>query len=137
MGFKEFPRPLGYWNGGYSYWRWADWVEGKEDLGLERTVYAKNMKKCVDEYFWLFSENLFLQIFLCIGFHVWIVLILFFFCIVRKDKEGLFLTVPLIAILITLLISTPVYSEFRYVYAIFCCLPFLICSTFYKKVVLY
>lgn len=127
----------GYWNGGYSYWRWADWVEGKEDLGLERTVYAKNMKKCVDEYFWLFSENLFLQIFLCIGFHVWIVLILFFFCIVRKDKEGLFLTVPLIAILITLLISTPVYSEFRYVYAIFCCLPFLICSTFYKKVVLY
>lgn len=127
----------GYWNGDYPRWKWADWVEGKEDLGLERTVYEKSMKKVIDEYFWLYMDNSFLQVFLCIGFHVWIVLILFFFYVVRKDKEGLFLTVPLISILITLLISAPAYSEFRYVYAIFCCLPFLICSTFYKEFVLH
>lgn len=122
----------GYWNGGYARWRWADWVEGKEDLRLERIVYEKSIRRIVDEYFWLFSNNIFLQIFLCIGFHVWGVLVLLILCIVRKEKEALFVLTPVVFIVITLLISTPAYSEFRYVYAVFCCLPFLVFSSFYS-----
>lgn len=122
----------GYWNGGYYYWWWVDQVV-ENDIGAERMVRAPGMKRVVDKYLWLYVENPLLQIFLCIGFHVWIVLILAFLCIVRRDKEGLFLIIPLISIVVSLLVATPVFSEFRYIYAVFCCIPFLVTAVFYKK----
>ena len=32
---------------------------------------------------------------------------------------------PFLAVVLTLLVATPVYSEFRYAYAVFCGTPFL------------
>ncbi len=122
----------GYWNGGYSRWKWLDCVEGKEELGLERTIHMKNLKGVLDGYFWMYDSNSFLKIFLCIGFHTWIIMLLAVLSILRKDKESFFMTIPLISIIFTLLITTPVYAEFRYIYAVFCCIPFIIVATFFK-----
>ena len=109
----------GYWNSGYFYWWWVDQVV-ENDIGAERIVHVPLMKQAMDKYLWIYTDNPVLQIFLSIGFHVWIVLILMALCIVRRNREGLFLTIPLISIVISLLVSTPVYSEFRYIYALFC-----------------
>lgn len=122
----------GYWNGGYFYWWWVDQVV-ENDIGAERVVHVPTMKQAMDKYLWMYTDNPVLQIFLSIGFHVWIVLILMVLCIVRRNREGLFLTIPLISIVISLLVSTPVYSEFRYAYAVFCCIPFLLAAVFYRK----
>lgn len=117
----------GYWNAGYEYWRWADDVF-ENGYGIQRTVYVEWINDCLNGYLWLFSKNSFLQIFLCIGFYVWVDLFLCLLCIIRKDRVGLFLSVPVLSVIFSLLISTPVYSEFRYAYAVFCCLPFLIAA---------
>lgn len=121
----------GFWNAGYSYWRWSDNVQDNI-YDIKRVVNSESMNRYFNEYLWLFENNGFLQIFLCIGFYVWIDLLLCFISIVRKDKAGLFMTIPVLAIIFSLLISTPVYSEFRYAYAVFCSLPFIIFTVFYK-----
>lgn len=115
----------GYWNAGYSYWIWGNDV-GENDLGINRVVHMEKVNNIFDGYLWIFSEIAALQIFLCIGFWIWIDIIMLFVALIRKDKVGVFLTLPLIMIVLSLLVATPVYSEFRYVYSVFCTLP-LIC----------
>lgn len=126
----------GFWNGGYSYWRWADEIY-QNDYGIKRNIFSEELNRYFNEYLWTFSNNNFLQLFLCIGFYVWIVLVLLFISFIRKDKTGMFILIPVLAIICSLLISTPVYSEFRYAYALFCCLPFMVFAVFYKKESLY
>ena len=55
----------------------------------------------------------------------WLTLLVSYLGFKKKDKLTLFLTVPCMAIIMTLLIATPVFAEFRYAYSLFCCLPFL------------
>lgn len=112
----------GYWNAGYSYWRWFDKVENN-DLGIERTVYSKNTCAALDWYLTQFSEQPTLQIFLCIGFFNWLLFIGLYIAIIRRDKVGVMLIIPNVMILLSLLVATPVYAEFRYSYATFCILP--------------
>lgn len=122
----------GFWNAGYAYWRWADEI-AENPYGIKQTVYSAFMDRHLKDYLWLFSNHCFLQLFLCIGFYIWINLFLCIISIIRKDKIGVFICVPILTLLATLVISTPVYAEFRYIYAVFCSLPFIIVAVFCKK----
>lgn len=122
----------GYWNGGYSYWIWLGEI-GENKLGIEGTVNMETGKSVVEEYIWTFIDSPVLRIFVSIGFHVWLTLAVLCVCIVRKNKAGIFLTVPVLSIIVSLLVSTPVFSEFRFAYAVFCCIPFLLVAPFYKE----
>lgn len=122
----------GYWNGGHQGGTWSD-VVVENEYGVERIVYSEKINKMFNDYLWLFHNERVLSIFVCIGFHVWILMGLGLINIVRKNKEGIFMLFPVGFIIISLLISTPLDSEFRYIYALFCCLPFLIFSAFYHK----
>ena len=79
----------------------------------------------MDEYLWLFYNNRILQIFTSIGLHVWIVLTYFAGYVSRKCRTGIVASVTILAIVLSLLVSSPVYSEFRYMYAMFCVMPIL------------
>ena len=46
-------------------------------------------------------------------------------CFIKRNKNYLMAYIPLLAIWATLLIATPVYSEFRYIYCLFTTLPVL------------
>lgn len=115
----------GYWNAGYSYWRWYDGVQ-ENDLGINRKINSENAHSLITWYLAQFSEQPALWIFLCIGFFDWMMLIALFIAIVRKDKIGVMLTIPNIMVVFSLLVATPVYSEFRYDYAVFCTLPIVL-----------
>ncbi len=121
----------GFWNAGYSYWKWSDAVQENE-YGISRIINSESMNRYFNEYLWLFQNNHFLQLFLCIGFYVWVDLFLCFISVVKRNKTSFFMTIPILAIISSLLISTPVYAEFRYAYAVFCSLPFVIFTVFYK-----
>ncbi|MGN1379199.1 MAG: DUF6020 family protein [Bacilli bacterium] len=61
-----------------------------------------------------------------IGLCVWLISILVV-CFVKKNKiKGLIPFLPCITIWLTMLIASPVWGEFRYVYGLFTSLPFLI-----------
>ena len=53
-------------------------------------------------------------------------ILMFIIALLRKDKQGAFASLPILAIVLSLLVATPVYSEFRYIYAAFCALPMII-----------
>lgn len=115
----------GYWNSGYGYWVWY-WDVQQNTYGLTRTVSNPSMLRFMDEYLWLFYNDPVLQIFTAIGLFVWIALLAFARCIFRKNMTGIIAFVPVFAIILSLVISSPVFAEFRYMYALFCALPILL-----------
>ncbi len=119
----------GYWNSGYNYWVWFWDVEDNE-YGVVRTVSSEGVLRMMDEYLWLFYNNPVFRIFTAIGLYVWIILIAFAKSVSASNRCGIIVTVPILAILLSLLISSPVYAEFRYMYALFTSLPILLSITF-------
>ena len=119
----------GYWNGGYSYWKWADGIYDNS-FRIQHTIYSSNINVAITDYLNLWETVPLLQLFLSIGFHVWILLITTYFSICRRNKLTFFITVPFLAIIFSLLIATPVAWEFRYIYSLFCGLPFVVVAVF-------
>ena len=122
----------GYWNAGYEYYRWRLEVYSN-DHGMEKLVLNENLNNAFLMYVWMFSNVHLLKLFLSIGLFVWINLVLLLIAILKKDKMGIFMTLPVIAIVISLLITTPVYAEFRYIYTAFCILPFT-CAVVFRPI---
>ena len=52
------------------------------------------------------------------------------FILVIEKRKTRIIPASLLAIILTLLISTPVFSEFRYAYALFALFPFVIFVTY-------
>ena len=114
----------GYWNAGYNYWRWSTGLQENE-LGIQRTVNSETVANKLSLYLNLWETNPILQLFISIGFYTWIILLCVYNAIIKKNKASLFIGVPFLAVIATLLIATPVYAEFRYAYALFCGTPFV------------
>ncbi len=118
----------GYWNAGYEYWRWYTKVF-ENDLGIERTTNSTAIDLMLSEYLWLFTNIQGLRLFLSIGLFVWIDMLMLMKALLGKDKAGVFVSLPVLVIVASLLIATPVFSEFRYIYAAFCTLPMVMAIT--------
>ena len=115
----------GYWNAGYDYWKWTNGVE-ENTLGIEHTTKSGFVDRLFTYYMYTWNELPILEIFMSIGFCVWLVLISTYVAIMRKNQIAVFVSVPFLMILFSLLIATPVWAEFRYAYALFCGIPFII-----------
>jgi len=115
----------GYWNAGYEFWRWTLEVY-ENDLGIERKTNNISLERMFREYLWLFTNIQGLRLFLSIGLFLWIDILMFMTALLRRDKMGVFVSLPIMAITASLLMATPTYAEFRYIYAAFCILPMVI-----------
>ncbi len=115
----------GYWNGGYEYWHWTNSVNNN-NYDIYRYSRSVWVNEKVNQYLELFETSPVLRIFLSIGFFDWLIFIALFIAIMRHDKIGIMLTVPIIMNVISLLIATPVFSEMRYNYAVFCAAPVIL-----------
>lgn len=122
----------GYWNAGYEFWRFgfSCW---DNSLHLHRTVVSKPLQNMVYGYIESFEFLDLLKPFVSIGLHTWLLLLIAYIGYRRRDKIAVSLTVPCMAIIFTMLIGTPVFAEFRYAYALFCCLPFLAVVAFRRN----
>lgn len=118
----------GYWNAGYDYWRWSDGVYDN-DYGITRTINSP----AICDIYSLYCNTLFtmpgIRIFLCIGMYTWLTVLSAWRAYRQRNKEGLFVCVPFLMVVLSLCIATPVYSEFRYAYALFCAIPFILITS--------
>lgn len=114
----------GYWNGGYDYYIYAQYVQ-PNDYGLYMVEQDNLIHTLVKAYFTLTRETIFYQPLQSIGLHVWVLSLLCFLTMLWGRREFM-LTMPVIAMVFTLWLTTPVFSEFRYAYSIFTCLPFIL-----------
>ena len=115
----------GYWNSGYWYWRWYTGIT-ENGLGIEQTVNSEAISGMLGVYLRLWEINPVLQLFLSIGLYTWIILLCAYNSIIKRNKATLLVAIPFLAVIATLIIATPVYSEFRYAYALFCGAPFVV-----------
>ena len=114
----------GYWNGGYDYPYVAlDIKESAGEYGISQVINSPIVARLFRGYFGIFRPVF--GTVLSIGIYVWLVLIIFAYLINRRNVNAL-LCVPIIAIVLTLLVATPVAYEFRYIYAIFTSIPLLL-----------
>lgn len=115
----------GYWNAGYGYWVWLDQAQDA-GLGIYRNTKSETLNGLLETYFGLYRSVSVFNLFISIGLFVWFNLMALFISIRKRDKTKVLICVPTLAIVLSLLISTPIYSEFRYVYSLICALPFII-----------
>lgn len=69
-----------------------------------------------NKYLELYEELDALKIFLSIGLHVWVTLLVMYMAILRKNKQMIFFCLLPLSVIATLMIATPVFAEFRYAY---------------------
>ena len=115
----------GYWDGGYNFWRWYARVQ-PNSLGIERVTHVPVLFSLLGAYLDAFTAVQPLVPLLCIGLFVWLHIAALYAALVRRDRAGIFCAAPVLAIVLTLVIATPVFAEFRYIYAAFCTLPFVL-----------
>ena len=113
----------GYLNSGYEYWIYLDYVY-ENDLEIEKIPQQNIVQKCFSGLFSLIQSSIFYLPFISIGLWEWILCAFGVVSFSQKRREAI-LYLPFILIVCTLLIATPVFSEFRYAYSIFTALPFL------------
>jgi len=121
---------VGYWNGGYSYYQYAEIVHDNP-FGIQKTIHSGFLYSVKYELFGLVKMHAMFQLFNSIGLHVWILLL----CLILnlRNKRFLYtLTVPSLLVIAGLLIGTPVAFEFRYAYPVFLSLPLILPLTFFS-----
>ena len=121
----------GYWNAGYDYYYSYMGIKENE-LGIFRAAKSEQLFEFTARIITAIQHNSLLCILVSIGFCFWLYLILFWFNITSK-RDGWIETVPFIAIIISLCIATPVFAEFRYSYALYAAIPFVIFSGLYSR----
>ena len=117
----------GYWIGGYAEGIFSSGVE-ENTLGIEAASGNNIIGKLFRSYCRYFEMNPVFKPFISIGLHTWLVISCCLVNLLRGRKEWV-LCLPILAILLSLVISTPVYSEFRYIYSMFLVVPLLLAVT--------
>lgn len=120
----------GYWNGGYDYYIYAQYVSAN-DFGIELIRQNNIIHNLVKAYFTFTRETILFEPVQSIGFNIWILSGVCFLTMLHKRREFL-LTMPVLAVVFTLWLTTPVFSEFRYAYSVFTTLPFILPVSLYR-----
>lgn len=119
----------GYWYGGYHYWAMTLDV-WENDLGIVRTTRSPRLNGALQILLWGkhgVERDSVLSLLVSIGLVTWIYFLLCGYSRIRH-QAGYIETLPLLLIILSLMIATPVYCEFRYAYALYTCLPFVAVS---------
>ena len=121
----------GYWGGGYQNWMYGNFVY-ENDMGIALKNQGGILTRLFNLYFGLSRKVMIFEPLHSIGLHVWALAIAAFVALFRKRKEWI-LIAPLLAMVLTLMVATPVSGEFRYAYALFTAFPLVLCACLYGK----
>ncbi len=123
---------LGYWYPGVEYWSVASAIY-ENDLGIIRTP---RINQKVDRIISGLEDRKtpIINMSWSIGLCFWIIALFAYIGKIRNGIKSLYMFVPVLGIWLTMMVASPVYAEFRYVYSAFLCLPLLIiCSLIVKS----
>ena len=122
----------GYWNSGYRHYRiFLTDVESNE-LGIEHKTRSFALEEFYSQYDSIYLQLTIFDFLRAIGFHAWLGLIALFIGIMKKNRNLVFLAIPVVLTWVMLCLGAPVNSEFRYAYPLFTCVPFLIGSALFS-----
>lgn len=121
---------LGYWYPNVKFWSVGTDIY-KNDLGLKsanKFPLVKNVLLEIES-----RELTFFGIQWSIGTCILIILFLIIYNLHIKNKTNIICFLPVIGVWLTLMVASPVYAEFRYIFSAFCTLPFYLGISIKKK----
>lgn len=119
----------GYWNGGYRHYITISLTPPVYDM--YKPMEGRPFYNGIMQYFYSLHNIPLVEFVGSIGLHVWAMAVLFLVAALHSRKEAM-LTVPILMVVGTLLVATPVYCEFRYAYTVFTTLPLILPVTLYS-----
>lgn len=123
----------GYWYPDIQGWVYDDYIK-ENDLNIyKETVFSDdflNMMRRIEDCYIIVPIY---GIIWSIGFVVWITFFSIGITIIKKDIHTSFCYMILVGVWLTLMIATPVYDEFRYIYSFFLTMPLSLVIPFAKK----
>lgn len=114
---------LGYYYPNLQYWSVATDII---DNGYE--IYQTNMNSKLRNII-LKNQDInrpIIGIIWSTGIYIWIIILLIYYFIIKLNKKLLFIFMPTIGIWLSLMIASPVWGEFRYIYCMIIAIPFLL-----------
>lgn len=120
----QIDQTRGFWCPGVEYWVVSTEVKDNS-FGMRRDSKMPDIFEKVLERLEGFSYALpGIEWFWGIGIYTWITIAMFWICVFKKQNILVFF--PVLAILASLMIATPVFAEFRYAYSIVVTVPLFI-----------
>lgn len=134
----------GYWNSGYNYWRWAtadNNVRKISSVNISSNIAEENKQiqpfaSWFAKYISLFEKYYIFHPLLSIGMWSWWMLAIILINYILNKRYLSFVGLPCLFSILTLLIATPVFSEFRYAYCLFTTMPiYMMISMYYNPTI--
>lgn len=115
---------LGYWYPGVNFWVVYDEID-TNDYGLEiNPKVPKLIRLAVNK---MDSKDIpILNMEWSIGLIIWTILLFGYITVKRNRRILLYSYIPILGIWLTMMIASPVYGEYRYIYCAFTTLPLLV-----------
>ena len=121
---------LGYWYPGVKYWSVMDYIPENEYGITLKPILPEPLTYTIKA---LSSKEIpIINMQWSIGLGIWLMLLFSILTIKKNKLPAIYPFIPSIGIWITLMIASPVFGEFRYVYCIFVCLPLLALCPYLK-----
>lgn len=123
----------GYWFPDVQYWVYAGEFRNDNfpDLHKEIILSEESTEK-LHEIRDAYKKYYYLGLFWSIGSMTWAVVFMMGASFIKRRKAFLLIYLPITGVILTLMIATPVYSEFRYAYSVFTTVPLLCVIPFVK-----
>lgn len=123
----QIDQTFGYWYPDVQYWLYAGEFRGYDSgYQVDRIVkLSDSAAEKVDTYLSSYMDITYWGLFWSIGTASWICVFMFGLCCIKRRKSYMVVYIPVLAVLATLMIATPVYAEFRYAYSLFTTIPLL------------
>lgn len=123
----------GYWYPDIGYWVYMENIY-ENDIGIVKIdILSESAQEMLKAWTDSYQKIPVYGILWEVGAFVWTLLLMLGYVISRKQWDLIGIYVFLGSIWGTLLIATPVYAEFRYLYAIIAATPFFVTVPFFKK----
>lgn len=125
----QIAQTKGYWETDAQYWViWTELHEPLNNVNIYRdSLLPQGLNRVVENILSAYHGIPLVGMLYSIGFYFWVTLFLLAVCL--KKKKTILPFIPVLALWGTLMIATPVYAEFRYMYSMVVCLPFFIAIT--------
>ena len=104
-------------------------ISGKFENPFRVKLFSEKYYNAIDAYSNLYKSIPFIGLLWSIGTAVWLTALLIGLTYIKKNKAFLLVFIPNVGVWLTLLIATPSYAEFRYIYSLFTVLPlYFVCA---------
>lgn len=124
----------GYWNAAHYNDGWYKGGVVENPYGIEAKTFVSKYEYIVDLYCHIFAKASAMQIFINIGFMVWIIsFVLIPISIHQKDSASFLVNIPSVLVALSLCASAPLNAEFRYMYIVFLTILFSVIVTIRGK----